>query len=230
MNSVSSKFLGGVLCVVKKDYILAILSFLLIPPVSLLGGKIFISINPEIAAQTQNYVINYWLLDKTRNACILAAFLVNVGLWFLSCFFLLRSKKQSYWWLPMGVFGPFGFIVLTALGDRTEQPWDLYRRFVRRMNVYLRVVYELCAVYVVWSLAYEIMVLKRNLMIKYEAARTGVSTAQIINQQNASGGMWAFSEGLEVMYLVVLLYLLWPICFNFAGHLYMTLSGRRREK
>jgi hypothetical protein len=175
-------------------------------------------------------VLNYWLLDKTRNACILAAFLVNVGLWFLSCFFLLRSKKQSYWWLLMGVFGPFGFIVLTAVGDHAEQSWDLYRRFVRRMNVYLRVVYELCAVYIVWSLAYEIMVLQRNLMIKYEAARTGVSTAQIINQQNASGGMWAFGEGLEVMYVVVLLYLLWPICFNFAGHLYMALSGCRREK
>lgn len=230
MNAVSSKFLGGVLLMVKKDYIMAILSFLLIPPVTLLGGKIFISINPEIAAHTQNYVLNYWLLDKMRNACILAAFLVNVGLWFLSCFFLLRSKKQSYWWLLMGVFGPFGFIVLTALGDHAEQSWDLYRRFVRRMNVYLRVVYELCAVYIVWSLAYEIMVLQRNLMIKYEAARTGVSTAQIINQQNASGGMWAFGEGLEVMYVVVLLYLLWPICFNFAGHLYMALSGCRREK
>jgi hypothetical protein len=37
---------------VKKDYIMAILSFLLIPPVALLGGKIFISINPEIAAHT----------------------------------------------------------------------------------------------------------------------------------------------------------------------------------
>ena len=230
MNTVLSKFLGGVFRMVKKDYIMAILSFLLIPPMFLLGGEIFISINPEIALRTQNYVLNYWLLDKMRNACILAAFLVNVGLWFLSCFFLLRSKKQSYWWLPMGVFGPFGFIVLTALGDHAEQPWDLYRRFVRRMNIYLRVAYELCAVYVVWSLTYEIMVLHRNLMIKYEAARTGVSTAQIINQQNASGGMWAFSEGLEVMYLVVLMYLLWPICFNFAGHLYMALLGRRREK
>jgi hypothetical protein len=104
----------------------------------------------------------------------------------------------------------------------------LFHREAKEYPTFLAiVVYELCAVYVVWSLAYEIMVLKRNLMIKYEAARTGVSTAQIINQQNASGGMWAFSEGLEVMYVVVLLYLFWPICFNFAGHLYMALSGRR---
>ncbi len=31
--------------------------------------------------------------------------------------------------------------------------------------------------------------------------------------------MWAFSEGLEVCYLVVLFYLLWPILFNAVGHL-----------
>ena len=58
------------------------------------------------------------------------------------------------------------------------------------------------------------MVLKRDLMIMHEAAATGVSVAQIIDQQNASSGMWAFSEGNEVLYLVVLFYLLWPICFS----------------
>ena len=63
------------------------------------------------------------------------------------------------------------------------------------------------------------MVLKRDLMIMYEAATTGISTAQIIDRQNASSGMWAFSEGLEVLFLVVLFYLLWPICFNLAGRL-----------
>jgi|GEM_PF-982096 len=226
MSVVTSNYGWEFLRVVKKDYIMAILSFFLIPAVTLLGGRIFCSIDPEIAARTHNYVFNYWLLEKTRNACILAAFLVNVGLWFLTCFFLLRSKKQSYGWLPMGVFGPFGFIVLTTLGDHAEQPWDFYRRFVRRMNVFLRIAYELCAVYVIWNLAYEMMMLKRNLMINYEAARTGVSTAQIVNQQNASGGMWAFGEGLEVLYLVVLLYLFWPICFNFAGHLLRSWLGR----
>ncbi|HMF47789.1 MAG TPA: hypothetical protein VK603_04055, partial [Candidatus Saccharimonadales bacterium] len=63
------------------------------------------------------------------------------------------------------------------------------------------------------------MVLKRDLMIIYEAATTGTSTAQIIDQQNASSGMWAFREGLEVLFLVVLFYLLWPICFNAVGRL-----------
>jgi hypothetical protein len=56
-------------------------------------------------------------------------------------------------------------------------------------------------------------------MIMYQAATTGVSTAQIIEQQNASSGMWAFSEGNECMYLVVLFYLLWPVGFNALGNL-----------
>jgi hypothetical protein len=215
---------------VKKHYIIAVISFLLIPAVSLFGGLIFSSINPEIAAHTNNYVRNYRLLDLARNAFILAAFLVNIGLWFLTCFFVLKSKQQSYWWLLLAVLGPFGFILLTILKDKAEAGWDLYHKFVRRINVYLRAAYELCAVFIVWILAYQLMVLKRNLMIKHEAATTGVSVAQIINQQNASSGMWAFSEGLEVLYLVVLLYLLWPICFNLGGYLLRLCSGRGQDK
>jgi cell division protein FtsX len=90
----------------------------------------------------------------------------------------------------------------------------LYQQFVGKLKIYLRVAYELGFFVVVWVGAYQAMVLKRNLMIMYEAAATRTSTAQIINQQNASSGMWAFSEGLEVLFLVVLFYLLWPICFN----------------
>lgn len=63
------------------------------------------------------------------------------------------------------------------------------------------------------------MVLKRDLMIMYEAATTETSTAQIINQEKASSGMWAFGESLEVLFLVVLFYLLWSICFNVVGRL-----------
>jgi hypothetical protein len=46
---------------------------------------------------------------------------------------------------------------------------------------------------------------------------TGISTAQIIDRQDASSGMWAFGEGMEVMFLVVLLYLTWPMVFNIAA-------------
>ena len=203
----------------KSHYLLAIVSFLLIPAVSVLAGILFSSINPEIAAGHPNYERNYRLLDLAKNLSLLAALLVNMSLWFLTCFFLIKSKKQSYRWLPLAMLGPFGFIILTILSDNAPARGDLHQRFVGKLKIYLRVAYELCFFVVVWVVAYQTMVLKRALMIVYEAATTGTSTAQIINQQNASSGMWAFSEGLEVLYLVVLFYLLWPICFNAVGHL-----------
>jgi hypothetical protein len=113
--------------------------------------------------------------------------------------------------------GPFGFAVLAMLNDRAPTETDWHARFVRNLNGFVRVGYELCTFVIVWVLAYETMVLKRTLMIRYEAATTGISTAQIIDRQNASAGMWAFAEGNEVMYLVVLLYLLWPIVFSIVG-------------
>ena len=105
------------------------------------------------------------------------------------------------------------------LSDKAPAPADLYQRFIGKLKNYPRVAYELGFFVVVWVGAFLTMVLKRDLMIIYEAATTGTSTAQIIDQQNASSGMWAFREGLEVLFLVVLFYLLWPICFNALGRL-----------
>ena len=203
----------------KKYYVLAIVSFLLIPAVAVSAAMVFNFINPEIAAGHPSYERNYRLLNMAKNLTMLAALLVNTGLCFLTCFFLVKSKKQSYGWLPLALLGPFGFIILTVLGDKAPAPGDLYQRFVGELKTYLRVAYELCVFVVVWVVAYQTMVLKRDLMIMHQAATTGSSTAQIIKQQNASSGMWAFGESLEVLYLVVFFYLLWPICFNAVGHL-----------
>ena len=204
---------------VKKQYVLAIIAFLLIPAVSVVGGMAFSAIDPEIAARTANYARNYRLIALVKNFCLYAILLVNMGLWFLTCFLLLRSKKRSYWWLLAAILGPFGFIVLTILSDHKAEHRVLYDRVVRKLNIYLRIAYELCVFFIVWFLAYQIMVLKRELMITYQAAAAGMSRARVIDLRDASGGMWAFTEGLEVLYLVVLLYLLWPLCFNLAGHL-----------
>ncbi len=204
----------------KKHYVLAIVSLLLIPAVSVLGAMVFDSINPEIAAGHPDYERNYRLLGLAKSLSLLAALLVNMGLWFLTCLLLVKSKKRSYGLLPVAMLGPFGFIILTMLSDNAPERGDSYQQFVGKLKLYLRVAYEMCLFVVVWTAAYQTMVLKRDLMIMHEAAATGTSTAQIINQQNASSGMWAFSEGLEVLYLVVLFYLLWPICFNVASHLH----------
>jgi len=191
----------------------------MIPAVSVLAGMLINSIDPEIAARTSNYERNYQLLNMAKNLSMLAVLLVMMGLWFLTCFFLIKSKKRSYGWLPLAMLGPFGLMILTMLSDNAPAPADLYQQFVAKLKIYLRVAYELGFFMVVWVGAYQTMVLKRDLMIIYEAATTGISTAQIIDRQNASSGMYAFSEGLEVLFLVVLFYLLWPICFNVVGRL-----------
>jgi hypothetical protein len=130
---------------------------------------------------------------------------------------VIRSKERSSWWLFFAALGPFGFAVLAMLNDRAPAETDRYARFVHNLNRFVRVGYEVCTFVIVWVLAYQAMVLKRNLMILYESATTGMSTAQIIDLQNASSGMWAFAEGNEVMYMVVLLYLIRPIVFNLVG-------------
>jgi hypothetical protein len=78
----------------KKPYVLAIVSFLMIPAVSVLAAMLINSINPEIAAGHSNYERNYRLLSVAKNLSMLAVLLVNMGLWFLTCFFLVKSKKH----------------------------------------------------------------------------------------------------------------------------------------
>jgi hypothetical protein len=213
--------------VFKKYYLLGVASYLLIPAVVLLGGTIFSSINPEIAAGYPNYERNYRLLNLARNLSFFTAFLMNTLLWLLTCFFLLKSKERSYLWLLLAALGPFGFIVLTMLRDNAPARADLHQQFIQRQKLYLRIAYETIFFVAVWFIAYQLVVLKRNVLIMYEAATTGISVAQIIDQQNASSGMWALSEGLEELYLVVIFYLLWPIGFNVIARLFKLLASSR---
>jgi hypothetical protein len=64
------------------------------------------------------------------------------------------------------------------------------------------------------------VVLERELLIKLESFRTGTPIATIVAQQAASSGMWAGGEFLEQMYLVPLLYFLWPLVFTATGWLF----------
>jgi len=143
---------------------------------------------------------------------------------------VLKSRQRSLGWLSLAAAGPFGFMVIAMLDDRAPAPADLYQQFIRKLKLYWRVLLEIAVFVSVWSLAFELMVLKRDLMIRYESFTSGTPAATIIDRQNASSGMWAFSEGLEVIYLVVLLYLLWPICFNLAGRLLRPKRAAPRER
>ena len=203
----------------KKQTVVAFILLLLIPVVLMLGGLLFSLINPEIAAGHPNYARNFQLLSLAKNMTMWAAAAVVAVLWLLACFLVIRFKERSPFWLFFAALGPIGFAILVTLNDKIPSEVDRHTRFVRSLNIFVRVGYEVCRFVIIWLLAYQAMVLKRNLMVMYQSATTGISTAQIIDQQNASSGMWAFAEGMEVMYLVVLLYLLWPIVFNVVSRL-----------
>jgi len=204
---------------IKKQLLFALLLLLLIPVVTVGGGMLSNLINPEVAASHPNYVRNWNLLSSLKTAILLGSFATAVALYFLGSFLVIRSKNQSGLWLPLAALGPLGFAILSVLNDRAPSEKDRYARFVRGLNWFLRAGYELLSLYIIWEIAWQVMILKRNLMIKYESITTGVSTAQIIATQNASSGMWAFGESLEVMFFVIILYLLRPIIFNLVARL-----------
>ena len=198
----------------KKQTVVALVLLLLIPVVLRLGGWLFSLINPESAAGHPDYVRNFHFLSVVKHMSMWASFVAVAILWLLVCSLVIRSKERSSWWLFLAALGPFGFAILAMLGDRAPAETDRHERFVRNLNWFVRVGYLVCVFVIIWMLADQAMVLKRDVMIRYQSAKTGMSTAQIIDQQNASSGMWAFAEGNEVMYMVVLLYLLWPAVFN----------------
>jgi len=208
---------SAMMWMMKKQMVVALVLLLMIPMVLMLGGLLFSLIHPEIAAGHPNYARNYHLLSLVKIMSVLGSCAVAAILWLVACLLVIRSKGRSSLWLLLAGLGPFGFAILAMLNDRASADADRHTRFVRSLNRFMRVGYEVCRFVIIWLLAFEAMVLKRNLMILYESATTGMSTSQIIASQNASSGMWAFSEGLEVMFLVVLLYLIWPIVFNIVG-------------
>jgi hypothetical protein len=205
---------------IKKYYVLAIVSLVLIPVVTMVGATIAILIDPEIAVHYANYERNFRILNQLKLGVILASFAADIGLWVLACFFLLKSKKRSYWWLPLSVLGPFGLIALTIVRDNDPLPGDLYQGFIRSMKSIWRVAYEVGLFVLVWVGAFLSVALIGEIRIMAESAYTGTPRAQIVNVQNASSGMWAFTEGLETLGLVVLFYLTFPVLFNVAGRLY----------
>jgi len=207
----------------------ALVLFLLIPLELKLGGMLFRLINPESAAGHPNYVQNYHRLSLLKHMALSGSEAGVFVLWLLVCLLVIRSKKRSPLWLFMAALGPFGFAVLAMLNDRAPAETDSYVRFVRNLNLFVRAGYELCIFVMAWVLAYEGMVFKRNLMIRHEAAITGMSVAQVIDSQNASSGMWAFAEGNEEMYLMILFYLLWPIVFNIVGRVVAPMASARAK-
>jgi hypothetical protein len=81
---------------------------------------------------------------SSRGLDWMASFAVAGILGLLACFLVIRSKQRSSWWLLLAALGPFGFAVLALLSDRASTEADRHMRFVRSLNRFARVGYEVC--------------------------------------------------------------------------------------
>jgi hypothetical protein len=195
-----------------------------IPAVVIAGARLHSLIDPEMARGRADYARDYQLLELTRVGALMATAGLALVLWISCCYLVLKSRQRSLRWLSLSAAGPIGFSVIAALEDRSPAPGDRYQQFIRNLKTYWRAPLEIAVFVSVWVLAYQSVVLKRELMISFESRRTGTPVSTIVAQQSASSGMWAFGEGLEEIYLVILMYLLWPILFNLAGQLFKSRS------
>ncbi len=201
----------------KRQILQALACLLAIPAALIAEGVVFRLLDPEMARHLGDYTRNYRLIELARTGTMIGAAGIALVLWILTCYFVLKAKQRSFGWLVLVVGGPIGFALIAMLKDLVPVPGDLYQQFIAKLKAGWRVPFEIAVFVLVWVLAYQSMVLKRNLMISYESFTTGTPAAVIIERQNAESGMWAFGEGLQVMYFVVLIYLLWPILFNLVG-------------
>jgi hypothetical protein len=79
---------------VKNHYTAAIVTFALIPIVTLLGGLLFNFINPEIAAGYPNYERNYRLLDQAKSFVLFGGFFWIWFCGFWPAFFCLKPSSN----------------------------------------------------------------------------------------------------------------------------------------
>jgi hypothetical protein len=204
----------------NKNLVWALVVLLSIPVAMLAGGAVVFAIDPEKLAGHTNYVRDFQLIQLAKGAFMLLGLGIVAAAWLTICLLVLRSKRQSYRWMPLALLGPLGLMILASLPDRNPEPSDPYARFDRRLSAPVRVAYETVFLFLAFNLAWEMMLFKREGMIALQSAMTGVSRTQILIDQNASSGMWAFGEMLEVMYFLVLLYLLRPVIVNVVGALF----------
>jgi hypothetical protein len=203
--------------IAKPHYVMALACYLAIPVLMITGVALSRLIDPEMARYSADYARNFRLLELAATGALMATTGLALLLWLISYYLVLKSRHRSVLWLPVAAAGPVGFMFVTMLVDRAPAPGDLYQQFIGKLKLYWRIPLEIALFISAWILAYQCVALKRELLIRFESFSTGTPVETIIDRQTASSGMYAFGEGLETIFLVTLLYLLWPICVNLVG-------------
>jgi len=201
--------------VIRKYYGRSVVAVLLIPVVALLGFRLFIGIDPELARGSRNYVLHYTLLDHLRRGIWIASLLSVVALWLMAFLGQLRAKSRRRGWFWLALLGPPGFAALTALVDRSPlTPWDAYERQLSRLPKLLRVLYEVVLFAAFGWLSMQVIEWWDYGTALADAGRRGMALAEVLKERDASSGMWAFGDLMRSACLFVFLYALWPGACN----------------
>ena len=209
----------------RRHYVMAVACYLAIPAVVIAGFGLSRLIDPEMARATTDYARNFRLLQMVATGALMATAGLALLLWIFTCYLVIKSRQRSPLWLLLAAGGPFGFMFISMLADRSPAPHDLYQQFIRKLKMYWRIPLEVIVFVSAWLLAYQCVMLKRDLLNSFESFSTGTPVEMIVARQTASSGMYAFGEGLESTYLFILIYLLWPIFFNLAGQFFKRRTG-----
>jgi hypothetical protein len=214
---------------IRKYYGRSIAALLLIPVVARGTAGLVGAIDPELARGHRDYARNFALLDHLRTGVQLSGLVLLGTLWLLACAWLLRAKSRRRTWLPLGLLGPPGFAVLTALADRSPPaPGDAYRQLLERLPLLLRGLYEVLRFAAFGFAAMQLIEWVDDGTALLEASRRGVALAQVLAERDASSGMWAFGDMLLAGYVFVLMYALWPAGCNAVAGLIRRLRWRDR--
>ena len=204
--------------IAKPHYAMALVCYLAIPALMIVGVALSRLIDPEMARYSGDYTRNFRLLELRRNGradghhrpgtAPLARKLLS-GAQVSASF----GARGWHWLQP----DRSGLCSSPCLWTARLRRIDLYQQFIGKLKLYWRIPLEIALFVSAWTLAYQCVALKRELLIRFESFSTGTPVETIIDRQTASSGMYAFGEGLETIFLVTLLYLLWPIFFNMLG-------------
>ena len=66
------------------------------------------------------YVVNFIIHVSYGESIGIGYLIIFMAILALVWGWTLRKKNRSLWWLPLGLFVPFGFIVLLCLENRSE--------------------------------------------------------------------------------------------------------------
>jgi hypothetical protein len=201
----------------KPRYLIALGCYLAIPAIGMGGFALGWLIDPEMAHGSADYARDYHLLELVRGAALLAVSGLAFALWVATCYLVITSRGRSVLWLGLAAGGPFGLALIARLADRSPLPGDLHQQLVSKLKPCWRAALEIGVFLSAWVLAYQCVLLKGEVLIRWESTATGTPVETIVERQTASSGMYAFAEALEMLYLFPLLYLLLPVVFNLVG-------------